>query len=285
MKNKGITFNICSETEAYTILNKINYYFKLASYRTNFVKNSAGIYQDLDFAYLTDLASIDFQLRDFLMDLSLDIEHSIKVTVLNLISNIPEEDGYCIIQEFREKFPRQYELTLVNLSKNRYLRDMYKKHHEKLAVWVFLEVTTFGILSMFIDFYYEKYPTKRIKNIKNYLKFIKNIRNACAHSNPLVLNLFSSKEFLRYPSAPVKLAASRIGIQHQYLRDLKVNDLVSLFYLHRNLQSKKMGEHRWRQGQRLIRRCHRHTAWYANNPQLAVFFKILAKLIDYLNMN
>jgi len=162
---------------------------------------------------------------------------------------------------------------------------MYKKHHEKLAVWVFLEVTTFGVLSMFVDFVYDKYPIKRIKTIKNYLKFTKNIRNACAHSNPLILNLFSDREFLRYPSSPVKLAASRIGIQKQYLQDIKVNDLVSLFYLHRDLQSKKMSEHRYRQGKRLIKRFNRHSGWYADNTQLNTFFKILDKLIDYLNMN
>jgi len=202
-----------------------------------------------------------------------------------LISNIPEEDGYNLVQEFRAKYPRQYERTLDNLRKNRYLHDMYDKHHQKIPIWVFLEVTTFGILSMFVDFLYEKYAIKRIKNIKNYLKFTKNLRNACAHSNPLILNLFSDKEFLRHPSSPVKLAASIIGISKEYLQDIKVNDLVSLFYLHQELQSKKMSEHRYRQGKRSIQRFNRHQEWYADNTKLTTFFRILNKLIDCLEMN
>ncbi len=61
------------------MLDNVNYYFKLASYRVNFPKNYDKKYINLDFAYLTDLASIDMQLRDYLLDLSLDIEHGIKV--------------------------------------------------------------------------------------------------------------------------------------------------------------------------------------------------------------
>ena len=76
MKNKGITFNECTEKDAYHMLTQINYYFKLAFYRTNFVKDTNHKYVNLDFTYLTDLASIDMQLRDYLMDLSLDIEHT-----------------------------------------------------------------------------------------------------------------------------------------------------------------------------------------------------------------
>lgn len=285
MKSKGITFNFSSEKEAYEMLTKVNYYFKLTSYRASFAKDENGKYQNLDFAYLTDLASIDMQLRDYLFDLSLDIEHGIKVILNNLISNTPEEDGYQIVRDFRKLHPNQYNQTLQYLQKNRYLQDMYKKHHDHVAVWVFLEVMTFGTLSMFVDFYLDRSKTRKIKTIHNYLKFSKNLRNACAHSNPLLVNLFSDKEFLRKPSAPVQLAASNMKISNNYIQDLKVNDLVSLFYLHRRIQSIKMSQHRYRQGKRLISRFHRHESWYADNTQLNTFFKILNNLIDYLNMD
>jgi len=285
MSEKEIEFNIMSVADAKHMLSKVNYYFKVTSYRSNFVKDSKGKYQNLDFAYLTDLASIDMQLRDYLFDLSLDIEHGIKVTLLDLISNDENEDGYSIVQDFKSSHETQYTQTMNYLQRNRYLSDMYAKHHDNPAIWVFLEVMTFGTLSMFVDFYLNRTNTRRVRKIHNYLKYSKNIRNACAHSNPLLVNLFSNREFLRRPSAPVKTAASQMGVQDNYLQDIKINDLVSLFYLHRDMQSEKMSEHRCRQGKRLINRFHRHEEWYAANVQLNTYFSILNKLIDYLSMD
>lgn len=285
MQQKNIGFNIADIEQAKHTLTRINYYYKLSSYRSNFPKDENGKYIHLEFAYLTDLASIDMQLRDYLMDLSLDIEHAIKVVLLDLIANDPNEDGYTIVADFKKQHETQYNRTIQYWRSNRYLHDFYQKRHEDVAVWVLMETMTFGTLSMFVDFYFFRTKTRQVRKIKNYLKFSKNIRNACAHSNPLLVNLFSDKEFLLRPSAPVTTAANQIGINRSYLQDLKINDLVSLFYLHKSLQSKKMSEHRCRQGERVIKRFHRHSDWYADNVQLNTFFKILNILIDYLSMN
>ncbi|KON40529.1 DNA-binding protein [Lactiplantibacillus plantarum] len=285
MQQKNIGFNISNITQAKQTLTKINYYYKLSSYRSNFPKDENGKYIHLEFAYLTDLASIDMQLRDYLMDLSLDIEHSIKVVLLDLISNDSNEDGYTIVTDFRNEHQAQYDQTLQYWGSSQYLHDFYQKRHEDVSIWVLMETMTFGTLSMFVDFYFSRTEIQQVKKIKNYLRFSKNIRNACAHSNPLLVNLFSDKEFLRHPSAPITLAANQMGINRTYLQDLKINDLVSLFYLHKCLQSKKMSEHRCRQGRRLIKRFHRHSDWYADNTQLNTFFRILNIVIDYLDMD
>lgn len=212
MQQKNIGFNISDTTQAQHMLSKVNYYYKLSSYRSNFPKDEDGKYIHLEFAYLTDLASIDMQLRDYLMDLSLDIEHSIKVVLLDLIANDPNEDGYTIVTDFRNKHEAQYNQTIQYWGSNKYLHDFYQKRHEDVAVWVLMETMTFGTLSMFVDFYFLRTGTKQVRKIKNYLRFSKNIRNACAHSNPLLVNLFSDKEFLRKPSAPITTAANQIGI-------------------------------------------------------------------------
>lgn len=284
MVDKGIKFEITSEKDARYMMDNINYYFKLASYRVNFAKDKNGKYLNLDFAYLTDLASIDMQLRDYLLDLSLDIEHGIKVKLLHQMSNDPEENGYNIINEFKSQYPNYYERTIHSFKSNRYEKDMFNKYLDEIPVWVFMEIVTFGTLSQFVSFYYEKTNYKRIKPIYNHLKYCKHIRNACAHSNPLLLNLFSEKEFLPHPSDPVKAAARSMGVQNNYLHDLKINDLVSTFYLHKLIESKKMSEHRIRQGQRLITRFHRHEDWYSDNSVLNSFFSLLEKMIDYLNI-
>ncbi|MFD1124035.1 Abi family protein [Lentilactobacillus raoultii] len=281
MKEKGITFKVANEQQARTTLEQKNYYFKLTSYRKNFSKVN-GKYQNLDFAYLIDLASIDMHLREFLLDLSLDIEHGIKVKMMSLISNDQSEDGYSIVTDFRNMYKKSYDQTINCLKKNKYMHDLYKKHGQEPSIWVFFEVMTFGTLSLFVDFYLRRTPSKAVRKFHYYLKYAKNIRNACAHNNPLLVNLFSDKEFLLRPSAPVRTAASEIGISSSYLHDLKVNDLVSLFYLHKLIQSNALGANRYKQGKRLITRFNRNQAWYADNINIRTFIKILDVLVDYM---
>ncbi|CCI81292.1 Abi family protein [Lactobacillus hominis] len=283
LKSKGITFSYMDTAEAQHMLDTTNYYFKLTSYRKNFAKDNDEKYINLDFAYLTDLAAIDAQLREYLLELTLDIEHGIKTFIITNISNNSTEDGYSIVQEFKNKYPAQYEHTLTQLNKNRYLHDLYKKYHSNMPIWVFMEISSFGVLSLFTDFYYKKYKTKNLRQIHAHLKFCKNIRNACAHSDPFLINLFSDKEFLRHPSAPVMSIGEKMNISKEYITDLKINDLISTFYLHRKIQSSKLAEHRVREGKRLLNRFNRHNEWYSENQKINTFISILAKLIDYLS--
>ncbi|KRK88528.1 Abi family protein [Lentilactobacillus sunkii] len=284
MKSKGIKFEKANEQQARLVLEQKNYYFKLTSYRKNFLELNDK-YHNLDFAYLIDLASIDMHLREYLLDLSLDIEHGIKVKLMELISNDNEEDGYSIVTDFKKANEHAYQQTIAYLRKNRYLHDLYVKHGNEPSIWVLFEIMTFGTLSLFVDFYLKRSPSKSVRKFHNYLKYAKNIRNACAHNNPLLVNLFSDKEFLRKPSAPVRTASKEIGISSSNLRDLKVNDLISLFYLHKLIQSDVLGSHKYDQGKKLILRFQRHQDWYIDNVNLVTFVKIMDMLVDYLETN
>lgn len=282
MENKGITFNYESIADAQKVLDTRNYYFKLASYRTMFPKGSDGKYANLDFAYLEDLASIDGQLREYLLELTLDIEHGIKTFLISLISSEPNEDGYSIVEEYKKRFSTQYTVTLNQLGHNAYFKDMYRKYHDEMPIWVLMEVISFGTLSQFVEFYFEKYQYKKLKQIKNHLKFCKNIRNACAHSNPFLVNIFSEKEFIPRPSAAIISVADMMNISREYIKDVKINDLVSTFYLHKKFQSSQLKDHRIREGKRLLKRFDRHSTWYAENQKINTFITILRSLVDYL---
>ena len=89
MEEKGIRFNIISKADAEKFLEMNNYYMKLASYRANYDKYPSGHvnegkYKALEFAYLKELSLIDMHLRYLILDMTLDIEHFIKVKLIDI---------------------------------------------------------------------------------------------------------------------------------------------------------------------------------------------------------
>lgn len=104
MKRKGIKFNIVSEDDAKEFLKHNNYYMKLAAYRTNYSKQTEecktkGQYINLEFAYLKELSTIDMHLRYFILEMCLDIEHHLKIHLLNGLES-EGDDGYQLIRKF-----------------------------------------------------------------------------------------------------------------------------------------------------------------------------------------
>ena len=67
MKDKGIKFELCTETDAQNFLENNCFYFRVAAYRQLYPKieagNQKGQYQNLDFAYLMELYRIDNKVR------------------------------------------------------------------------------------------------------------------------------------------------------------------------------------------------------------------------------
>lgn len=282
LKKEGVKFEIISARDAIYSMSHINHCYKLMTYGDNFPKDANHRYQNLDFAYLTDLAAVDLQLRDYLLSLALDVEHGVKVMLINYLANDTSENGYTIVEEFAANFPSQYKMLLAQFHNNKYKQASFRKYQDKLPVWELMENSSYGVLSQFLDFYYQKTQYKRLRRLYHSLKFCKNIRNACAHSNPFLVTLFSNNDVLDKPSVPIVTAAQQMGIPRKYLRDLKIHDLVATFSLHKFLQSPKMQGHRYRQGKRVLIRFHRHAAWYAGNQKLTTFFDLLEKMIDYL---
>lgn len=100
MIDKNIQFELYSQEEAKKFL-KYNNYFKLKSYARNYNINSqTKKYYNLDFAYLVELSKIDMYIRKIILELSLDVEHYLKVRIMNDLSNNPKEDGYNIVRLF-----------------------------------------------------------------------------------------------------------------------------------------------------------------------------------------
>ena len=104
LKKKNIKFEKISEEDAEKYLRYNNNYYNVTSYKHNFERylvdgKFIDKFIDLDFAYLKDLAIIDHRTRLVLFKMIIDIEHYLKIRILNLIENIEKEDGYRIVNK------------------------------------------------------------------------------------------------------------------------------------------------------------------------------------------
>ena len=88
---KGVSFKYVTEDNAEKYLAQINNYLRTASYRKNYQKYlngpSKGKYIDLDFAYLQELSTVDMHLRNLVTRMCIDIEHDLKVLLLENLEN------------------------------------------------------------------------------------------------------------------------------------------------------------------------------------------------------
>ena len=234
LKQKNIKFNLISEEDAKAYLKYNNNYYNVTAYKHNFQKYPSpagryeGLYQDLDFAYLKDMAIIDHRTRLLLFKMIIDIEHYLKIKILNTIETIEEEDGYKIVnlylkKDFNdEKFPKRVHNSIFKKVGNEYYQKIFSKYDvdkdkklENIPIWEFLEIITFGELVNFYDFYTKEYNLLDENRDVYILRDIVKLRNAVAH-NTCVLSELNKKDN-DYP-ASYKIV--------QYLKDCNIGKVT-----------------------------------------------------------
>lgn len=215
LKLKNIKFERISEKDAENYLKNNNNYYNLTSYKNNFEKyfvNGIFIdkYIDLDFSYLKDLSIIDHRLRLILFKMIIDIEHYLKIKILNTIESIDEEDGYRIVNRYLKqdfynvKFPKKVHNSIFKKVGSEYYQKIFSKYDldkdkklENIPIWEFLEIITFGELVNFYDFYTNEYKLKDENKDVYILRDIVKLRNAVAHNNCILSELNMKKN--KYP--------------------------------------------------------------------------------------
>lgn len=303
LKFKGVTFIHTSESEAKAHLKESTYYYKVTAFRKNFFKNEDSKYNTLDFASIRDLATIDMHLRYILFKLSLDIEHSIKTKVINLIT-LSDEDGYTIIDEYdayqlnnlvskesddqkKRKIKDEYVTVVQNTMKDTknpkgYHKDLYDKHHERPSIWVLIELMSYGALASFIKFYVdrEKFGYKQLKDASDFIHYSKNIRDSAAHSRPILFNIIGPEQFfIRHPKLKIKNYLIDLGIPkpqaNNNLKNVKTHDLVSILYLHdKYVKGNKARRERKKELISFMKRAKREMEIYSD-PELQHFKEVL----------
>lgn len=283
MKFKGITFNIIDESAAKSVLTETNYYYKLSVARKLFEKGFNDKYKLLDFSFLVDLSSIDMGIRYFLLQMTLDIEHSIKVALIDELTKNPKIDPYLIVQQFKNKNKNFYKNIIGRFSKTEYKKDMYSKRGKDIPYWVLLEIMDMGGLIKFLNFYTSKFKaTTTLSKTSEIALFAKNIRNCCAHSSAFIYNVYDPQT--RILSNPRMITyGERMGINSNDIQFRKINDLVALFYLHKIFCTDLLNNRRVKEGKIFLERCDRNRIYYSSNKYLKKEREIFIKLLDYLN--
>lgn len=137
-----------------------------------------------------------------LFKLIIDIEHYLKIRILNLIEKIDEEDGYRIVNMYLEKdfndekFPKKVHNSIFKKVGSEYYHKVFSKYDidkdkklENIPVWEFLEIITFGELVNFYKFFAKEYELKNEINNVFILREIVKLRNAVAHNSCVLSDL------------------------------------------------------------------------------------------------
>lgn len=304
LKSKGVKFNIIDENSAKEHLKQHSNFFKLSAYRKNYPKYlsgpQAGKYEQLDFAYLVELARIDVEIRAMLLSMSLDIEHFMKVALIKAVESRKvshnDEDGYKIIQGYlsaddvtgfveriktSKKRKDQYNNRIVQGVKNLYCSELVEKYENEMPIWAYVELCSFGDIKDLINYYQLKTGWSIGVDMIT-LDRVRQIRNACAHGNCIINDLGSKKNVRSRSTGFIGNYLSSANIRgdsrHRKMSNHRINQIVHLIYAFDKLvmtnytRHKRIEELKELVNYRLIE----HRDYFANNQILSstyIFFK------------
>lgn len=302
LKQKNIKFVKMSETDAENYLRDNNNYYNVTSYKNNFEKYSAGElagkYIDLDFAYLKDLSIIDMRLRLVLFKIIIDIEHYLKIKILNRVETIDQEDGYRVVNLYLEKdyndekFPKKVHNSIFKKMGNEYYQKIFSKYDinkdnkiENIPIWEFLEIITIGELVNFYDFYTKEYNlTEEHKNIFIFREIVK-LRNAVAH-NSCVLCELDKKDNLYSPDYKIiqYLKECSIGknTRDNKLKNSRIRQITYTLYMFNEIVTSEGVKDNVKEdiNELFYGRIIHHKEYYNNNELLKSIYLYFGKIIE-----
>lgn len=303
-EEKGISFSLVSELEAKEYLFNVNNFLRTASYRKNFQKNQKGTnkgkYINLDFAYLKELSIIDMHFRMEVIHLCIDIEHDLKVKILQEVETNSKIDGYSIVKEFLASNEKILKRIAANCS-SPFTCDLIRKYftieeqidsitnkrvnniskYDDCPIWGFLELITFGDLIYFYKFFCEQNEIKPIIS-NSLLHLVKNLRNGCAHNNCILANLSSSTS--KAPQEISRLVSNIKGISKSQMQKKltcrPVLEFVTLLYVYDRIVSEKVKEKGFEKLYSLFsNRMLRNKNYFTNNELIKSTYEFSKKIL------
>lgn len=304
---KGVRFDLMSETDAENYLSAKNNYLRTASYRKNYDKHQTGEnegkYINLDFAYLTELSALDMYFRSYILPMCIDIEHAMKVKVVSAIESNPAEDGYSICDEFLTEFPyirdsieekadsiftgelidKYFNLCYVYNSSSSSVASVRTRIQScDCPVWVLVEIIGFNSLIKFIQFYNRKYP-KSITIDSNILNPVRSLRNACAHNNCLLNNM---RPCSTQPPETISSFVKAIPTVAKEERKKKLTcrplfEFACLMYLYKEVVTDSVRERRMKELKKFSdERLFQNSDYFKSNQIISTSLAFVKKVID-----
>ena len=204
LKSKNIKFNIISESDAIIYLNEKNNYYNITSYKNNFLKYPSpagkyeGMYLNLDFAYLIDLANVDYMVRRILYYVISSTEHYLKIRILKLI-DIVGDNGYTLVNLYLEKDfggERKVHNSILSKVGDEYYKKIFSKYDidkdtklKNIPIWEFIEIISFGELIKLYEFLCDIYKLNKEKPYVFILRQVRKLRNAVYHNTNILVDL------------------------------------------------------------------------------------------------
>lgn len=294
MKKKGITFQKVSEADAKDFLEHNNYYMKLAAYRANYEKcaegQRKGTYQNLDFVYLQELSRLDMYLRHLVLEMCLDIEHIIKVKIVNLVTQSPQEDGYEIVRDFLMQKGNSRILSGIRRHKmGEYCKDLIAKYDPDYPIWVFVELISFGDLLYLCQFCEDRYDVKIVNH--RLMNTVRDMRNAAAHSNCLLNKMTEKIDATKQVQSAVsnfvgKMQEISKTSRVNNLRDKFTNSFITLLYVYDCMMPDESRKKRYEEINGFLEgRAARHKEYFSSNTKIAGVYNFHKKVIKNLLTN
>ena len=290
MKVKGIKFNIVSEDEAKDFISNHTYYFKVRSYAKNYDKyqygENKGKYINLEFAYIQELSRIDAELRYFIIRACLDMEHFLKVLLLQDFAG-SSEDGYSIVEKYLTAYPGAKDK--INARKqNAVCFDLLEKYENNFAIWNIVEVLSFGDFINLYKIFYDEYPELPGEVFSNKIFPIKLLRNAAAHNSCLINSLAKPYSIEIKRNQPIQNAIGKInGISRtersKKMKNPVIHDFVLLIYLYDQIiplqkyRKERFGELNDLFSNRMLE----HKDFFKKNDVITSTYRFLKKIVDY----
>lgn len=291
MKNKGISFSICSEADARVFLSNHNYYYKIKAYAHNFdtYKDSAkkGQYINLDFAHLKDLSTIDAHFRKNILSMCIDLEHFLKVRMLNHCTMV-DEDGYEIVREFFEMQPSLKD-EIEKKTNTSTCHGIAENRHGQWAIWNVVELLSFG---PFVDLYNLFYSRNTFEdNGVDFLYAVRMIRNAAAHNNCLLNQMRAPYSRTINPSYELRnlinrMTSMRPNSVKEHLKHPTTHDFLALIILYDKIvpeptRSKGLNEIK----QLFDVRMTRNKDYYQKQQGLLASYHFVKEILDKMTEN